>query len=246
MVTQNEMPEDQTKALSLIAAYRFGADNSIAADVSEIRNMAIDGVPHKSGVRRGYIAQLFREKGLLDRFIEQHWTYGRSPEGERKLRYYERLRSRHLEILGGMDEEQELEVPDQEENEQGFAVESGLRDYLANNLSVLEPGLQLYSSEGRRGVEFGIDHGFIDILAVDSTRKYVVIELKLSHGRNRALGQLLYYMGWIDKHLGSEPCRGIIVAEDISEDLITAARRVPGISLFRYKIAMSVEPVSIH
>jgi len=110
----------------------------------------------------------------------------------------------------------------------------------------LEPGLQLYSSEGRRGIEFGIDHGFIDILAVDSTRKYVVIELKLSHGRNRALGQLLYYMGWVDKHLGSEPCRGIIVAEDISEDLITAARRVPGISLFRYKIAMSVEPVSIH
>ena len=242
------MPEDQTKALSLIAAYRFGAENALATQVTDIRTMAIDGVRYKPGVRRGYIAQLFREKNLLEPFINQHWAFARTPEGERKLRYYERLRNRHLQLMRGVDEEIEpetIDVEDSEESEQGFALEAGLRDFLANNLSVLEPGLQLYTSDTRKGVEFPIDQGFIDILAVDRSRKFVVIELKLSHGRNKALGQLLYYMGWVDEHLGSKPCRGMIIAEDITDALITAARRVPGISLFHYRVAMSVQPVSL-
>lgn len=240
--------EEQTKALSLIAAYSFGTEHGLAAEVAEIRSMAIDGMPHTSSVRRGYIAHLFREKGLLDSFIKRHWAYGSTPEGANKLRYYERLRTRHLQLLGGADEDDdhttELEAQE-EDSAQSFALESDLRDFLANNLSVLEQGLRLYTGAGRNGVEFSIDHGQIDILGVDRDNKYVVIELKLSRGRNRALGQLLYYMGWVDKNLGSGPCRGMIVASEIPEEVRTAVRRVPGVALFRYRIAMSVEPVSV-
>jgi RecB family endonuclease NucS len=50
-----------------------------------------------------------------------------------------------------------------------------------------------------------VDSGRIDVLAVDSENKYVVIELKLSRGRSKALGQLNYYMGWVDEHLESAP-----------------------------------------
>ena len=242
------MAEEQTKALSLIAAYGFGAEHSLAAEIAEIRSMAIDGMPHTSSVRRGYIAQLLRDKGLLDSFIGRHWAFGSTPEGAKKLRYYERLRTRHLELLGGADEDDDRTPEagaEEEDSAQGFALESDLRDFLANNLSVLEPGLRLYNLAGRSGVEFSIDHGQIDILAVDRDNKNVVIELKLSRGRNRALGQLLYYMGWVDKNLGSAPCRGMIIASDIPEEVRTAARRVPGVALFRYRIAMSVEPVSV-
>lgn len=240
------MPEDQTKALSLIAAYRFGAEHGLAVEIAEIRNMAIDGMPHTSSVRRGYIAQLFRDRGLLDAFIDEHWRFGRTPEGVKKLRYYERLRTRHLQLLGGADEEgdQTAEQESEEETAQRFALEADLRDFLASNLSVLESGLRLYNSAERSGVEFSIEHGQIDILAVDRGNKFVVIELKLSRGRNRALGQLLYYMGWVDQNLGSGPCRGMIVASEIPEEVRTAVRRVPGVSLFRYRIAMSVEPVT--
>ena len=66
------MPEEQTKALSLIAAYGFGAEHGLAAEIAEIRSMAIDGMSHPSGVRRGYIAHLFQEKGLLESFIQRH------------------------------------------------------------------------------------------------------------------------------------------------------------------------------
>ena len=165
------MQEGQTKALSLVAAYRFGADHGLGEEVGD----------------------------------SEHQDEGA---------------------------------------EQQFALEANLRDFLANNLSVLEHGLQLYRSGDRDGVEFSIGQGRIDILAVDKDDRFVVIELKLSRGRNKALGQLLYYMGCVDEQLGKGPCRGIIVASEIPDDLMTATRRAPGVSLFRYHISMTVEPVS--
>ena len=81
----------------------------------------------------------------------------------------------------------------------------------------------------------------IDILAVDSDRKFVVIELKLSRGRTKALGQLLYYMGWVDKHLGNGPCRGFIIANEISQELVTAVSRTQGVQLAKYQMNFSVE-----
>ncbi|MFZ4665357.1 MAG: endonuclease NucS domain-containing protein, partial [Prochlorotrichaceae cyanobacterium] len=81
-----------------------------------------------------------------------------------------------------------------------FAYESDLRDYLAKNLQVIEPGLMLYEEEGITGVEFPVGGRFIDILAVDSNGDFVVIELKVSRGYDRVIGQLLRYMAWIQKN----------------------------------------------
>ncbi len=66
-----------------------------------------------------------------------------------------------------------------------FAYESDLRDFLAKNLSLLEPGLRLYQDEGITGVEFPACGRFIDILAVDTRENLVVIELKVSRGYDR-------------------------------------------------------------
>ena len=77
---------------------------------------------------------------------------------------------------------------------------------------------------------------------MDRAGRFVVFELKVSQGRNRALGQLLYYMSWIDEHLGNGPCRGVIIARDITPDLALAVKRTQGVSLFRYKMTFSVEP----
>ena len=49
----------------------------------------------------------------------------------------------------------------------------------------------MYDSPKRTGVEFPVEGGRIDLLAVDRNGKFVVIELKLSQGRNKTLGQLL-------------------------------------------------------
>lgn len=228
----------ETKALPLLAAYPFAAAHGLSTEADRIRNMSVG-----SSVRRGHFAYLFRQSELLDRFIQEHWSYGSTKAGVAKLKYYEHLRQRDIEPAS--EEGHEDESPDEEEAAaQGFALEADLRDYLANNLPALEAGLRLHEADGQTGVEYPIDGGFIDILAVDRQDKFVVIELKLSRGRNRALGQLLYYMGWVDSHLGKAPCRGIIVASDIPDDLRTAVQRVPGVTLARYRIAMSIEQVS--
>ena len=58
--------------------------------------------------------------------------------------------------------------PQDEEPPSQFAYEADLRNYLAKNLGLLEPGLALYEEEGIKGIEFPAGGRFIDILALDS------------------------------------------------------------------------------
>jgi hypothetical protein len=132
-------------------------------------------------------------------------------------------------------------------NSSEFAYEHDLRDYLAKNLHLIEPGLRLYRDEdGITGVEFPAGGRSIDILAVDSQGGYVVVELKVSKGYDRAVGQLLRYIGWIEQHHAdpNQSVRGAIVAKEVSNDLRLACRRVQGVRLFEYKLSVALTPVA--
>jgi RecB family endonuclease NucS len=77
-------------------------------------------------------------------------------------------------------------------------------------------------------LEFPAGGRFIDILAVDNQGSCVVIELKLSRGYDRVIGQLLRYMAWVEQNMDSaKPVRGIIVAKEITDDLKLAALASP-------------------
>lgn len=144
------------------------------------------------------------------------------------------------------------ESPDMEaENEESlvtnqFAYEKDLQNFLAKNLNLIEQGLKLFEDEGIRGVEFPVGGRFIDVLAVDRNSDWVVIELKVSKGYDRVVGQLLRYMAWIKKnHAESgQKVRGIIVARDISEDLLLACSDLPGIELFEYQLSVNLSKVA--
>jgi hypothetical protein len=241
------MNEDQTQTLSLRAAYAFGAAHGLEQETSEIREMVIEwDSSYTSSLRRGYIVALFEKHGLLDEFKKEHWPFGNSSRGEtRRLRYLH-IKRQYEEFLAGRGpeaSESEGGGPSDPEQALEFALEAHLRDFLAKNLERIETGLRLYDSPEHRGVEFPVDGGRIDLLEVDRNNKFVVIELKLSQGRNRTLGQLLYYMGWVDKHLGRGPCRGIVIANDIDEQLCIAVSRVVGISLAKYRMSFAIERV---
>lgn len=128
-----------------------------------------------------------------------------------------------------------------------FAYEADLQRFLAKNLALIEPGLRLYEDEeGVTGIEFPAGGRFIDVLAVDANENLVVIELKVSRGYDRVVGQLLRYMAWIRKHHAeeSQAVRGMIVARDISEDLLLACSGVSEVELYEYELSVELRKVN--
>jgi hypothetical protein len=225
-------------------AFNFAIAHGLQAEVAQIQSMAVHPTFKKpTVVRKGCLVDLFEAQGLIEAFIEQYWLGRHTYAGERRYRTFRELKLRNERLLGGDLDDEIPEVEDDSSEEQRFALEADLRDFLAANLQVIEPGLMLYCDGEQDGVEFSVDGGRIDILAIDRNGTPVVIELKLSKGRNRAIGQLLYYMGWIDQNLGKGRSRGIIVARDIPYDLLLATQRASGVSLYRYRVSMTVEPV---
>lgn len=71
-----------------------------------------------------------------------------------------------------------------------------------------------------------------------------MIELKVSRGYDRVVGQLLRYMTWVEQNMEiAQPVRGIIVANQITTDLKLASSRVSDVQLIEYEISFKLRPV---
>lgn len=127
-----------------------------------------------------------------------------------------------------------------------FAYEKDLRNYLAKNLAMIEPNLHLYQEEGITGIEFPAGGRFIDILGVDAKGGLVVIELKVSRGYDRVIGQLMRYMAWIRQNLADDGqgVRGIIVAREITDDLLLACSLAANVELYEYQLSFTLKRVA--
>ena len=133
----------------------------------------------------------------------------------------------------------------EEENGSEFAYEKDLQNFLTKNLSLIEPGLSLYMEEEISGIEFPAGNRSIDILAIDSKNNYVVIELKVSRGYDRVVGQILRYMAWIRKNHAEEcqKVRGIIIAREISDDLLLACSGTTNVELYEYNLSITLNKI---
>lgn len=129
-----------------------------------------------------------------------------------------------------------------------FAFESHLRDYLARNLGKvgnLGSPVEVYvDKDGVDGIEYRTPVGIIDILAKAPNGDLYVFELKLGRGPDAALGQILRYMGWVDRHLSNgNNVQGIVLASEISEKLKYAATQVANVRLMEYELQFQIKPV---
>jgi len=94
-----------------------------------------------------------------------------------------------------------------------ISIENDLRDFLADNVSLIEKGLVLIKKEFDTG-----EVGRIDLLCKDKRNAHVVVELKKGRKSDEVVGQTLRYLGWVKKKFGSK-VRGIIIVNEPDERL---------------------------
>ncbi len=93
-----------------------------------------------------------------------------------------------------------------------YVSEAEIRDFIAENPSEIEDGLEVIR------IERPVEPGFVDLYARDSQGKIVVLEIKRVKASEEAVRQLLRYVDYF-KRKGVN-VRGILVAPDFTEAAI--------------------------
>jgi hypothetical protein len=118
-----------------------------------------------------------------------------------------------------------------EEKEFALSVERDIQNYIVSNPESLEKGLKIVEKEYVTAI------GRIDILGIDKSSNYVVIEIKAGTADISTFGQISSYIGAIQRDLAKgQKVRGIIIANDFDEKLKIAISTNHLISLKKYKV----------
>ncbi len=159
--------------------------------------------------------------------------------------YKSKIKTGDIEVPGmdavatlGNSEEAETEV--QESIEASLSLERDIHAYLASRINEVQDGLVVVEN----GIEYQTDAGRIDILAKDNEGNHVVIELKAGKAKDGALGQLLGYMGCVGEMSADHAkTRGILVAAEFDQRVVYAAKGLPHVKLFRYKVSLHFQEI---
>lgn len=231
---------------SLLTAYQFLDDNGLKEESEKIRITPAQFKTYTSTLRRAKVIALVNSKNIIDKFLDEVWPSGKTKKGQSRKRFFENLYQRFLDYEEGNgreEDENDDEIPTEESQ---FAYETDLRDYLSNNLHIIEDGLRLYISEaGEKGIEYLIPKTKrrIDILAIDKNNDYVVIELKVSRGYEKTIGQALYYQSMVKSTFDVEKARIILIAREISEELRMGTKYLSDVQLFEYQLSLTLNPI---
>lgn len=124
-----------------------------------------------------------------------------------------------------------------------FGLERHLHDFLYDNWdkTSLAKEWQVYSEPGdpEKGYEFQCSVGRIDLLARHKNgKKWLVIELKRGNSSDVAVGQVLRYMGWVQKNLANqgENVEGLIIAKSGDEAIRYAVSAAPNLRFLTYEV----------
>jgi hypothetical protein len=115
---------------------------------------------------------------------------------------------------------------------QRIGLERDMQAALRIGIEQLENGLSIIDE----GAEKSVDSGFIDITAKDINGTTVVIELKTGVAGQRAVAQILSYMGDVFTEEMGAKVRGILVASGFDSKAKAAAKMIPHLSLKKYSV----------
>jgi hypothetical protein len=143
----------------------------------------------------------------------------------------------------GIEEETSDEAEIEEELEEAaISLERDLETFIFENIASVENGLTPY--EGKAGRQYSVESGRVDILAKDKQGKFVAIEIKAGTATDSVLTQVLSYMANIKKDLAKQTeIRGIIIAHDFPNRIISAISLLPNVKIMKYKARFDFETV---
>lgn len=132
----------------------------------------------------------------------------------------------------------------------GFGLEKQLQEFLVDNWdrTPLSSEWTIYATKENpeAGNHFPTDVGPVDILASHKKEpRLLVIELKRKQSTDQTVGQVLRYMGWIEKHLAKETgqtVEGLIIARTVNKGASYALSLVPRISMMTYELEFRLTP----
>ena len=107
-----------------------------------------------------------------------------------------------------------------------------MEDILEKYPSLIEKGFQFIKRQKKTSV------GVIDIFGKDKGGNYVVVELKVQRPRDRIIGQITRYMGYIKDEfdLNTNQVRGIIISKTITHKLILSAKFVRNLTILGFRV----------
>jgi len=119
-----------------------------------------------------------------------------------------------------------------------------------DNWSRISLGRQwnLHEEDGEvAGYEYNTNEiGKIDLLAKHKSQpRWLVIELKRQQSSDETVGQVLRYIGWVQKRLASEgeTVEGLIIAREPDARIRYALMNAPNVRLMCYKVDFHLEEV---
>lgn len=228
-------------------AYEFLRENGLGSVAEEIQISRDQFKSYTTTLKRAKIIKVVTDAGLIDKFIDKVWQSGKTRRGQTRIHFWlDNVYAGFKHQADEIEDDEELQDSDEAESveERQFAAERDLHNYLVTNLAKIEPGLRLYQGEdGISGNEFPVGGRRVDILAIDRAGVPVIIELKVSRGHERVVGQVLYYEAMVKRLLHVDRIRIIIVANQISEELRLASETLKNVELFQYQISMELASI---
>lgn len=86
----------------------------------------------------------------------------------------------------------------------------------------------------------------IDIQAIENAQDLVVVEMEVSKGHDRAVGQILQYVGDLTELGGpGQKVKGMLIARSISDDLSSAISRISNVELYEYALSISLTKIDL-
>ena len=109
-------------------------------------------------------------------------------------------------------------------------AERNLEDFVVQQLEAIEPGLRFVDRQ------LSTLAGRLDLLCMDASGSYVVVELKRTQGTDQVVGQILRYMGWVREFYNTEKVRGIIIVGKKDPTLKYAVMAAPNVQAKEFKL----------